>query len=93
MEDLWIVYVLESEINGKRYSGMTQDIERRLAEHNSGKSRFTSALVPWKLIYKEEINGLENARKREKYFKSGAGRRLISKMVNSTNAEWAIRKW
>jgi putative endonuclease len=85
MEDLWIVYVLESEKNGKRYSGMTQDLERRLAEHNSGKSKFTSTLIPWKLVYKEEVLGTENARKREKYFKSGAGRKFIEKLVNSRN--------
>ncbi len=83
MDDLWIVYILKSEINGKKYSGMTQDVEKRLVEHNSGKSLYTSTLVPWKLVYKEEIHGRENARKREKYFKSGAGRRFIDKIAIS----------
>ncbi len=87
MGDLWVVYILESEKNGKRYSGMTRDFEKRLSEHNTGKSKFTSTLMPWKLVYKEEVLGTENARKREKYFKSGAGRRFIDKRVNSKNQD------
>ena len=87
MDDLWVVYILESEKNGKRYSGMTRDFENRLSEHNTCKSKFTSTLMPWKLVYKEVISGTENARKREKYFKSGAGRRFIDKLVNSKNQD------
>ena len=79
--------MLESEKNRRRYSGMTQDIERRLSEHNSGKSKFTSLFIPWKLIYKEEVEGIENARKREKYFKSGAGRRFINNLLNSIKTD------
>ena len=87
MDDLWVVYILESEKNGKRYSGMTRDFEKRLSEHNTGKSKFTSTLMPWKLVYKEMVSGTENARIREKYFKSGAGRRFIDKIVNSKNQD------
>jgi putative endonuclease len=48
---MFFVYMLESEVNGDFYKGMTSDVSKRLAEHNEGKSRFTKALVPWKLVY------------------------------------------
>gem|GEM_PF-1562811 len=55
---MWYVYVLRSQKNGKIYVGMSQDIDRRLAEHNSGKSKFTSGHLPWKLVYSEVCNKL-----------------------------------
>ncbi|MBS1489132.1 MAG: hypothetical protein JSS93_01255 [Bacteroidetes bacterium] len=35
---------------------MTQDLQRRVAEHNAGKAKFTSAHRPWKLIYSEPLS-------------------------------------
>ncbi|MBZ0182021.1 MAG: hypothetical protein K8F60_06155 [Melioribacteraceae bacterium] len=51
------------------------------AEHNKGKSRFTKNYKPWKIIYTEEKETLEEAIKREKYFKSSAGRRKIKLLL------------
>jgi len=62
---------------GISYVGSTNNIERRLAEHNSGKSSFTKKFVPWELIYKEECLDRKAALKREKYYKSAAGRPKI----------------
>jgi putative endonuclease len=60
--------------------GSTVDIKRRLYEHNySGKSVYTKRYRPWIIIYQEEYNNLMEARKREKYLKSAAGRRFIKK--------------
>ncbi len=39
----WFVYILRSDKDGDLYKGITEDIQRRLEEHNSGKSKFTSA--------------------------------------------------
>jgi predicted GIY-YIG superfamily endonuclease len=50
----------------KRYVGMTQDLVRRLAEHNSGKSKFTSGHIPWRLAYTENYDTTLEARAREK---------------------------
>jgi len=77
-----IVYVLESLINGIHYVGMTSDIQRRLMEHNSGKSKFTSAYKPWKIIYTEKAENFEKGRIREKYLKTSAGKRFISKQIS-----------
>ena len=75
------VYVLESEKDGLRYVGMTIHLEDRVAEHNAGKSKFTRGHVPWKLIYFETVEGRIEARKREKYIKSAAGRRFVKKQL------------
>lgn len=62
---------------------MTQNIERRLLEHNSGKSKFTSGHTPWQLVYTEAANDTDQARTREKYLKSAAGKRHIIKILNA----------
>ena len=70
------VYVLEDE-NGKKYKGMTNDLERRLAEHRRGKTTTTRKMQNIKLIYSERYVKFEEARKRELYLKSAAGRRFL----------------
>lgn len=54
---------------------MSDNTERRLEEHNRGKVTSTKSGVPWKKIYEEECGNRIEARKREKYLKSAAGRR------------------
>jgi len=80
---MWNVYVLESLKNGKRYVGISQDVNTRLIQHNSGKSKFTSGHCPWVIIYKEEFPNATAARRREKYLKSASGRRLIDKIIGA----------
>ena len=76
---MYSVYVLKSESSGKYYVGMSQNVDSRLREHNSGKSKFTSGHVPWVLIYSEPIGDASTARVREKYLKSAAGKRYLRK--------------
>lgn len=73
---MYTVYVLKN-IDGKLYKGMTNDLKRRLIEHKSGKTITTSKMKNFVLIYKEEYLNFEDARKRELYFKSAAGRRCL----------------
>ncbi|TDE08183.1 GIY-YIG nuclease family protein [Dyadobacter psychrotolerans] len=47
----YVVYILFSESLGKFYAGQTQDIDKRLLQHNSGKGDFTSRGTPWQLIW------------------------------------------
>jgi len=77
-----IVYVLKSEIDGTHYVGMTEDLDRRIGEHNLGKSKFTSAHRPWKLIYSETARDFKAGRVKEKYFKSAAGKKYIQKKLS-----------
>jgi putative endonuclease len=80
---MFIVYVLRSIVADKHYVGFTENLERRITEHNSGKSKFTSGYLPWEVIYTEEIEDRVQARKREKYLKSAAGKRFLKHKLRS----------
>ena len=82
MENLYTVYVLESERDGSFYKGFTQDLAQRLKQHNAGKAKSTRAKIPWRVIYTETYSTLEEARNREKYLKTAAGRRFLKKTLS-----------
>ncbi|MBP9705018.1 MAG: GIY-YIG nuclease family protein [Chitinophagales bacterium] len=69
---------------GRHYIGMCSDFDKRLIEHNSGKTKSTKGYRPWKLLFKEELPSRLEARAREKYFKSGIGREYINKWPRSS---------
>jgi putative endonuclease len=71
-------YVLRSSKNGILYKGSTQNLEKRLQTHNSGKVKFTSKNIPWELVISEEFSTRSEAVKREKWYKSGVGRDWIN---------------
>ncbi|MEM9919505.1 MAG: GIY-YIG nuclease family protein [Bacteroidota bacterium] len=73
------VYVLKSMNNYRFYVGMTENVERRLKEHNSGKTKSTKGYRPWQLFFSEEYPNREEARQREKYLKSGVGKEYIKR--------------
>ncbi len=60
---------------------MTNNIVRRLKEHNSGVNRSTKAYHPFELIYSEEYESRIEARKREKYLKSGVGKEFLRSLL------------
>ncbi len=74
----FVVYILQNT-QGKRYTGHTDNLERRIFEHNNGLTGFTTNIGgPWKLIYKEEnIKTRSEAMKREEFFKTGKGRESL----------------
>jgi predicted GIY-YIG superfamily endonuclease len=76
------VYVIESLHDQTWYTGMALDVERRLAEHNSGKNRFTKGHRPWKIIFTEKHQDWSNARPREKYLKTAGGKNWLLKKLN-----------
>ena len=65
------------------YIGMSQDVSKRLLQHNAGKTRSTKAYAPWRLIHTEEFETREEARSREVYLKSGFGRTWIKEKILS----------
>jgi putative endonuclease len=77
----FFVYVLFSAKLNKRYVGSTSDIERRMREHNGGHSKFTKGGIPWRLIYSEAFETASQARKRELFLKSGAGRKFVDDLI------------
>ncbi len=80
---MYYVYILKSEQNNHYYTGLTNDIDRRLLEHNSGGTKSTKAHVPYKLVYKESFPTRVEARNREKFLKSGIGREFRDKILNN----------
>lgn len=68
------VYLLRSLSNpAKVYTGLTDDVARRLEEHNTGKSRFTAHHVPWKIEVAIGFEDEQRAAKFERYLKTGSG--------------------
>ncbi|TVR39029.1 MAG: GIY-YIG nuclease family protein [Cryomorphaceae bacterium] len=82
--ETWFVYVLYSEKFGRYYTGMAQNPDRRLKEHNKGKTKSTKAFRPWEIIHKEQLNSRPEARQREKFLKSGVGREYIKGLRSLT---------
>jgi len=79
---VWYVYFLESvALPGKRYVGLTSNIERRLVEHNAGKSLHTSKFVPWRLNGYIAFSSEEKATSFERYIKSGSGHAFAKKRL------------
>ena len=68
-------------MNGRLYTGYTEDLVERLNSHNSGKVRSTKAYKPYLVAYKEEYGNKTEARKREVFLKSGKGREFIKAMI------------
>ncbi len=76
----FFVYVIKSS-EGYKYTGMTEDIELRMQQHNEKTLSFwTKRGSNWKLIYKEEFYNKSDALKREKWLKSGAGRDFLNSL-------------
>jgi len=52
----WFVYVIQSLKDNSFYTGMSQNPKKRLLEHNTKKSTYTSAYIPWEIVYTEECS-------------------------------------
>jgi putative endonuclease len=74
---MYYVYFLRSVTDEGFYIGYSTDLRKRLLEHKRGASFATRYSGPWKLIYYEGYTEREDAEGRERYLKSGAGRRLL----------------
>ncbi|MEK9143571.1 MAG: GIY-YIG nuclease family protein [Patescibacteria group bacterium] len=75
------VYVLESQQNKSFYIGSTENLVRRVKEHNLGLNRSTKPYIPWKLIYYEASLNEQDAKRREMYLKTSQGGRLLKRRV------------
>lgn len=74
---MFYTYVLQSLKNEKWYTGYTKDLRKRFNQHNGGKVFSTRGRGPFKLIYYEACIDEEDAKAREKYLKSGMGKRFL----------------
>ena len=74
---MYYTYVLQSEADGQFYTGYTQDLKLRFDQHNKGQVESTKRRLPLKLIYYEACINEKDAQQREKYLKSGMGKRFL----------------
>jgi len=73
----YYTYVMKSLKDNKWYTGCTDNLRKRFKEHNEGKVSSTKDRRPWQLIYCEACLNKNDAYAREKYLKSGMGKRYL----------------
>ncbi|WP_367180444.1 GIY-YIG nuclease family protein [uncultured Muriicola sp.] len=80
----YCVYVLQSEKDLLLYHGYTTKLEQRLKNHNAGKTKSTSKRRPLRLIFCEYYLSKQDAQRREKYFKTNQGKRMLKLILRNT---------
>ena len=79
---MFTVYVLKSEKNGKRYVGYTgKEAHDRLRGHNTGSNKYTRQNSPFILMYIEHYEEKIDAARRERFLKSGQGRKFLDETL------------
>jgi putative endonuclease len=85
---MYYTYILISKNGKKTYAGSTDNIERRLSEHNSGKVKSSRHYIPYMLLHLDESPTLVEARRKERFYKSTSGRRILKNFVE----DWGSAK-
>ena len=88
---MYYVYLLHSGKDQGLYIGFSSNLSERLKYHNAGKSRSTASRRPLRLIYYEAYCVEEDAQGRERFLKSGAGRRFLDKQLQHYFSEFPRR--
>ena len=77
----YFIYILLSLKDNNIYIGMTNNLTRRIKEHNKEYNKSTKSRAPFVLIHYEKFNNRIEARQKEKWFKSGIGREFIKNVI------------
>ncbi len=84
---MFYIYAISSLHRNYIYVGMTKNLEERVERHNSGREKTTKSYRPFRLIYSEELDvDRPEARKREKYWKSGIGKEKL-RIIRDNNLD------
>ncbi len=78
---MYVVYVIQSINHDFTYVGLTNNLERRLKQHNRKQANATKPYAPYYLLYQESFDARVQARSREKYLKSTAGKNYLRKIL------------
>ncbi len=84
------VYILQSEKTGRYYIGSTNNIERRLLEHNSGHTRSLANQKPLRLVFQMKYATILEARKIERKLKLLKSRKVIEKIIKDRIIELGL---
>ena len=74
---MYYVYAIKSFERNYIYVGISNDVDRRLAQHNNGYNKSTKPYRPFYLFYTEKLNNRIEARNREKFLKNASGKRFL----------------
>ncbi len=87
---MYFTYLAQSISNPEKYyKGHTDDLKKRLMQHNQGMTKSIKHLIPLRIIYYESFETREIAIKSEKYWKTAAGRRYLqSQLKNGPVVQW-----
>ena len=80
---MYTFYILYSERLDRYYVGYSNDIQRRISEHNRKKGKYTDYGIPWVLIYSEVYESKKAAMDRERYIKSRKSKQFILDLISS----------
>jgi putative endonuclease len=86
------VYVLYSLKDSKMYIGYTTNLKQRLSNHNQGKTKSTAKRLPFKLLFCEAYISKKDALRREKYFKTTAGKKTLKLMLRESLKEIGLKR-
>jgi putative endonuclease len=82
---MYYVYYLQSKNNsGHNYVGYSENLKKRILEHNSRRVKSTKPYTPWMLIFYEAYLSKKDAKRREKYLKTTKGRKALKIMLKDT---------
>lgn len=77
---MYFVYAIESKIKKYIYVGLTNNIDRRIGQHQAGREQTTRPYRPFEIKLTEAYNSRTEAREREKYLKSGVGKEWLKSL-------------
>ena len=81
---MYYTYILQSLKDRKLYIGFTGDLKRRMEEHKLGGSVSTRKRLPFRLVFYEAFVSGNDARRREKYFKTTKGKKALKLMLRNS---------
>ena len=81
---MYYVYILYSARLDRYYVGSTNDIERRMLDHNRGKTSYARQGMPWELKYTEQYHTRSEAMRRESQIKQQKSRVYIESLIKGT---------
>ena len=80
---MWYIYIIKSQVTTDYYKGISEDVYRRLEEHNTGLSNFTKSGIPWVLVYFRQMESKRDAIIEERRIKR-LNRRALEKMIGNS---------
>lgn len=82
-----IAYILHSFKTGRFYVGSTNNLSRRLEEHQKGKTKYTRETGPYELVFSQRYESLTEARKIESWLKAQKSSEFLERIIREGRIE------